>query len=442
MATTNFYLRGVTPTSIKEDEEKLPSKKDKTAYPIYVRFRYGRAFDFNASIGYALTIDNWDSVLQKPKNRTSILNKILIVKRINKIKDEFNKFENTYLKKNIVPTRQDAKEYYDSILAPKRQIVEEPEVSLLDYISNRIELSKTEKNPSTGKPVTNGTIKSYRLTENWLRRYNDTVTPINFSGITEAFYLDFVQWLENNKLSKNYIGKLLKNLKYFMNRAVEDGLTTNTEFRNKKFKVLKEPSESIALTHEELTALWNVDLSAQPRMELARDLFLIGAYTGLRVSDFTNLTERNLITQNGVRMFKITTKKTGKTVAMPLHPIVQQILSKNDGKPPKAIPDQHINNHIKEVGRMAGLKSVEVTKQTIGGKEVSVSKPKFKLIFTHTARRSFCSNAFLSGMPTQFIMTISGHTTEENFLKYVKATPEQVAIEMSKHAFFNQLKDN
>jgi len=33
-------------------------------------------------------------------------------------------------------------------------------------------------------------------------------------------------------------------------------------------------------------------------------------------------------------------------------------------------------------------------------------------------------------------MSISGHNTETAFMKYIKVTPEQVAIKMSEHIFF------
>ena len=59
------------------------------------------------------------------------------------------------------------------------------------------------------------------------------------------------------------------------------------------------------------------------------------------------------------------------------------------------------------------------------------------MISSHTARRSFCTNAYLSGMDSLDIMAISGHTTEKNFKKYLKVTPEERAIKMSQHSFFN-----
>jgi len=43
------------------------------------------------------------------------------------------------------------------------------------------------------------------------------------------------------------------------------------------------------------------------------------------------------------------------------------------------------------------------------------------MVVSHTARRSFCTNMYLLGVPALTIMAISGHKTEENFRKYIKA---------------------
>ena len=94
------------------------------------------------------------------------------------------------------------------------------------------------------------------------------------------------------------------------------------------------------------------------------------------------------------------------------------------------------NKYIKEVGQSAEIEAVVMTSQTKGGISVETKNYKFDLIRTHTARRSFCTNAYLSGISSIDIMSISGHTTERAFLKYIKASPEEVAIKMSNHQFF------
>ena len=58
---------------------------------------------------------------------------------------------------------------------------------------------------------------------------------------------------------------------------------------------------------------------------------------------------------------------------------------------------------------------VEAISSTKGGiRETTISK-KWELITTHTARRSFASNAYLQNVPTISIMKITGHRTEKVF---------------------------
>ena len=46
---------------------------------------------------------------------------------------------------------------------------------------------------------------------------------------------------------------------------------------------------------------------------------------------------------------------------------------------------------------------------------------------THTARRSFCTNMYLMGVPVLTIMAISDHKTEKSFRAYIKATGKERA---------------
>lgn len=412
-----------------------PNKGKKVIDPtkpvkIYLRYRLGRAIDFNASIDATVLIDNWDKEKKRVKNRSVIKDRTQINNLITNLYNHFEDFTNDNLKKGYTPNYKEVKKHFDNyftVADPEPQQKIDTLFTYIDYIIDR---------PETKRNLKEGSIKNYRLTKTFLKRFNDEVYPIDFDSINLEWYNDFVEWCERQNLSKNYIGKHIKTLKTFMSNAIEDGKTNNEQFKSKRFVVLKENAENIYLTQSELNDLWKLDLTHEPRKEDARDLFLIGAYTGLRVSDYNNIKEENLTNVNGVKMFRIKTRKTGKEVAIPLHPIVEQILQKNNGKPPQRIPDQKINEIIKEVSESAGIDEVSYTTITRGGKEITKKQYKFELVKTHTARRSFCTNAYLSNMSTIDIMAISGHTTEKAFLNYIKVTPEQTAIRMSQHPFF------
>jgi len=85
---------------------------------------------------------------------------------------------------------------------------------------------------------------------------------------------------------------------------------------------------------------------------------------------------------------------------------------------------------------------VLVTKQiTRGRKKVEEETMKWEKLMTHTARRSFCTNMYLLGIPVLTIMSVSGHRTEKSFRAYIKATGEEHAQIMRKHWNDNNQKE-
>jgi len=269
-----------------------------------------------------------------------------------------------------------------------------------------------------------------------LERFNPS---LDFDGIDLKFYDDFVLFLEEDGKALNTIGKHIKNLKVFLRSATQDGINKNMVFTRSDFKAPKEQTTAIYLDDEELTKLANHDLSAFPNLDRARDIFLIGCYTGQRVSDYNGLTKRNMVVRDGIPFFKIKQKKTKKEVLCPITTEIQQILNKpkNNGEPPEKMNEQDINEYIKKAGNKAGIKELITHTYTKGGKEIVESTPKYDLIGTHTARRSFCTNMYKRGMPTYDIMQFSGHSTEREFYKYIRIEKEQKAVNIAKSGYFN-----
>ena len=252
----------------------------------------------------------------------------------------------------------------------------------------------------------------------------------DFNDITPAWFESYVGYLESKDFSVNYIRKNLSTLKQFMNEAVEVGITQNVSYRTRKSTIAPEEAVTIYLSIEELLALKNAVLS-EPQSRV-RDLFLIGAFTGLRFSDFSQLTQDNI----GEDFIRIRTQKTGELVVIPLHWAVRDILNKYDGKLPRAISNQKMNDALKLIARRSGLEDLVIKSRTNGGERTSKTFKKWELVTTHTARRSFATNIFIAGVPSISIMKITGHRTEKSFLKYIKISQEQNARLLAGHDFF------
>src|ERR1700757_314931 len=279
------------------------------------------------------------------------------------------------------------------------------------------------------------TIKGYKNTLSHLFEYQKHIKKkLTFDKITIDFYLDFTDYLVKEKNFKpNTIGKQIKNLKVFMTAATERGINKNLEYKSRRFKVLSENTEAIYLNEDELNRLYELDLTDIPKYERVRDLFLVGCYTGLRFSDLSQLKKEHI--NNGY--ISIKTQKTGGVVDIPVHHIVAKIITKYKQSTvnglPTAISNQKMNEYLKEIAKKAKLNDVVIMNETTGNLRVEVKHKKFDLVSTHTARRSFATNLYLSGFPTLEIRKITGHKTEQAFLRYIKMEGKESAVRLKEH---------
>jgi len=292
-------------------------------------------------------------------------------------------------------------------------------------------LSGSRISEKTRRATTYNTNKGYKSTLAHLKKFQKQYNRrLDFSNIDKDFYDDYVKYLERvPKLSINTIGDHIKRIKTVLHDATLRGINSNTTFEG--FTVITEETDSIYLDEEEISAIMEADLSQYPHLDRVRDLFLIGCHTGLRFSDYSRITNENI---KGRFIEIAKQQKTGKPVVIPVHPVVRSILKKYKGDLPKSISNQKTNKYLKEIGeKIPLLKKPESITITKGGKEVTTNCEKWEMISSHTARRSFATNAYKDGIPSITIMAITGHRSERSFLKYIKVTPQEHAEIMEAH---------
>lgn len=388
---------------------------------IYLMYRFNSR-RLKYSIGYKVHPNNWNEAEQRAKQIKSIPY-TQINGRIKTLAGLVDKEYLQLINNNIVPTPEKLKIPLDDFLNKNSK---EESLSFLKFIEEFINTSQKKVN----------TKKQYKTTLMWLIKYKSFIKKdIDFSDIDLNFYNDFILFLKSNNYGLNSIGTLIKNIKVFMNEAVERELTSNLQFKNKRFKIMEEESENIYLTQQEIKSLYELDLSNNKRLEKVRDLFIIGCYTGLRFSDLVQMREENLI-DNKTKV-RIKTEKTGETIVVPLHTYIKEILEKNGGIIPEVISNQKMNQYLKELGKLGNINEDVLITSTKGGVKKTEVFKKYELITVHTARRSFATNAYLNDIPSISIMKITGHRTENSFLKYIKISQEDNANKLSNHPFFN-----
>jgi integrase len=131
-------------------------------------------------------------------------------------------------------------------------------------------------------------------------------------------------------------------------------------------------------------------------------------------------------------LIDIRTQKTDEMVSVPILPITRAIIKNYEGKTANSLPvsisNQRFNEYLKEVAeRFTPLHETITKETTVRGHKVTQTLPKWQLVTTHTARRSFATNMFKEGFPAQTIMKITGHRTEASFMTYLKLSPREYA---------------
>ena len=303
-----------------------------------------------------------------------------------------------------------------------------------------IDHASKHNSPITGSRLSKGTLENYAVTLRQIRHVLMDSTTLD--EVDMDWYHDFVSkseqsGLNGKPLSKNYIGRHIKGVKSVLAAMEEQGHDVHPAYRRKGFKKITEDSMSIWLTMDELKQMEALDLSGHAAgLSLTRDLFLIGCFTGLRVSDLNRLKSAELVTLEGTQCFSFNQKKTGQPVLIPVHPVVHSILDRHNGSP-RPQNDQIINRNLKRLGRLMQLDESIQVDRTVGGEKTKERKSKWMMLTSHCARRSFCTNAILNGADTLTIMAMSGHKTEKTLRCYLKLGPEHYTSRMASSAFFN-----
>lgn len=430
---TKFYLRKGTQNST-----------------IYFEFRNGEKTKFRASTGFILRNEKeWDSVKERIKLPSSNPNASLINAKLSELNSNIDKLTFEMGCNSITLDRVSF--VYDSIFGTSKLTTKKSNSCFLDekeeggkntdflaYYDWFLDFYSQNNSPYTKKPLTAGTLRTLKNSRTMIKKYIDgkNLTTLYFDDINRQFYNDFVKFLNKNKYSKNYIGTIIQKIKTVMGYAYEEGKHTNLEYKKNYFAKMTEVVNHPFLDLTELRQIEKLELH-QEEMSVSRDIFLIGCNTGLRIGDLLSFIKNPKLIKNGERDFvQIKQSKTSNPVVIPINSTIVNILTKYNGRFPPYLHQNIINQNLKLICKRAKIDTSYEYSRTEGGVSITHTNPKYKFISTHTARRSFCTNAYYSGMPVQDIMAISGHKTEKVFYNYIKVDLLDNAARIADNPFF------
>ena len=438
---------------------KNPETHNETSIKFYF-YLNKRRFMYSLGSDQRIFPELWDKVTMRPitkPNKTMLskykkLNPSIEVDlknldtRINNVIGQTTKFiSNAEIQGHMIDLKA-LREHLDNsfgvIKKGTKASYDSVEAYLDEFISD-IESGKRiiKSNQREGKRYSIGTIKAYKVLAAKLEEYRKTKRKayLKFNDIDIDFYNDFQQYIYSKNFSTNYFGNFIKNIKAIMKKSFDEGLHTNNDFSKKAFKKISNDTDSIYLTEAELTKLQNYDFKNAPKLEKYRDIFLVGCWTAQRFSDYSRISEIHIKDKNGIKVLEMDQVKTSTKVIVPLNPEAIEILAKYNNTLPK-VSEQKMNSNLKEMGKLLDINETIEIKKSKGGLEIIEQIPKHDLIMSHTARRTGCTLMYLSGIPLQDIMKISGHKSETQLLKYIKVTKEETALRLADNPFFSGKK--
>jgi integrase len=274
------------------------------------------------------------------------------------------------------------------------------------------------------------TITGKRTVFNFLKEYQiNTGNELAFHKMEIEFFENLRHYaFEERRIGDNYFAKIIAVLKTFLHWAFERDYIKNQTF--KKFKATERETEIICLTHEEFMTLYNHPFRSK-RLDRVRDVFVFGCSTGLRFSDLISLKPSNI---HGDFIVK-NIQKTKENSMIPLNKYSIGILKKYQDTVYETLPKvshQKFNVYLKECCKEIGMDTSITITRFSGGHRKTTSHPKYELITSHAARKTFATLSLLMGMPERVVRNITGHKKEENFKRYVNFTKEYEKEQMDK----------
>lgn len=398
---------------------------------LFFRYKYkGKSIRLKYSVSAIVDPQYWDDKSARPIFNRKHPEYAGLKRRMNRLEDIVIAIYKEHDNGNIP-----LKEFKNEIayrIGDKERPAEETAPALFEFIEQFIIHQQSKQGAKRG------TWKKYITVLHHLQDFEDEKNiDLDYDSIDWKFRNEFINWLYEppRNHSTNNAAKIMSVLKLFLEESRKLKYHNNLTYTEKGFGVKRVKTKNkVKLSLDELDALLDLDLSDNRRLERVRDLFIVGAFSGQRFSDWHKITKDQIFTNDeGAEMIRIMAEKTTKYTPIPLLPELKQILEKYDYKLP-SISIQKFNVFIKEVCKIAlgDVKFIRIYSEAGQTKEQTIQK--WQKVSSHAARRSFVSNFLQLGIEPLLIRTITGHATEAQLYEYADIEADELAARFAKKA--------
>ena len=186
---------------------------------------------------------------------------------------------------------------------------------------------------------------------------------IDFKELTPEFIFDFEKFLFCCDLQTNTVAKHMKHFKTFVNLAIDKGYLSLNDYPFRRYRIKTLKPKHTFLLPDELEKLETLELTGKKiAYKHSLEAFLFCCYTGLRYSDFTQLSDKNLIFIENRPWIIFTTIKTGTEVRLPLALLFEgkgwKLLRKHQKHLDEFFrikTNSTVNKELIRIGKLAGI---------------------------------------------------------------------------------------
>lgn len=322
----------------------------------------------------------------------------------------------------------------------------------------RYHIDRTGKmiNPETNKNYARETLAKYRQLEIVMDSFFQSRYRghwLDFDQIDQDMYIELMDYLTHEvKLRTGQIGyrpngasNHIKKLIAVLNAAAAKGYILKDQFKD--YRVIEETPNTIYTDYDTIRAFMRFEMP-NTRLDHVRDNYIARTFTGQRDGSYRRLGEENFIEgdQHSPHGY-LSLPRTNKTESPVLIPIFDELkairdkwkgITKNSLPPPIALAN--FNEYIKDAFELLPEMQEDVPYIYVhGGKTHVETRPKYSLVGSHTARRSFATIMYEANVNEEFIMAVTGHKHRESFLRYIRLEPKQKAQVLLSN--FNKYRD-
>lgn len=429
---------------------------------IYYRVTESKRLDVTKKTPFSIEYKNWDHEMERIKDKAVARDQINLDRLIT-IDRQLNALR-SYLQTEIYKLADVNEETVVNLVSNffknKDKIIDDETVvhkkipTIPEYLDDLIARMKSGLKRVGGEKYTQGTIKAWTSFSKLMKKFCDAFKEKNdrdfeWADFNKDGFMLFLSFMEDEDYIVTTINKYVVDINAMVTSAQEEDILGDLVIKKKcpRKRALKEEIPvKVYLTNEELDALYKMPLEEGSMKCKVRDIFLCGAYTAQRISDYKNLSPENFIKipdrDHPGKEFNIVILRQEKTKTEVWIPVLNENLleigKKYNFRFPRVV-DQVLNRYIKDILKdlsqsvpslaekiptvlnMKQKKAENEGKTTFEKDEIKRPVfPRYELVSSHTARRSCITNLYLEERFTnEQLMSISGHKDEKTFKQYI-----------------------